>query len=176
MALLFAAPVRLVANPRRRDRSAGVQWSNGACRCVDGWLARPAEQFEAAALIALGEPTTVNLVAAWLVEVQLPVVRHLACRSGSRLAERVVPGRGERRALTHLVRPIVVVPVLAGFEARDDPMTRAPGVSTRMLGGRGIATPDVAALGAAPQMKPPSTGGKALDTAITAGRHARVDQ
>jgi len=55
-------------------------------------------------------------------------------------------------------------------------MTSLSGVSTRMLSGRGIATSDVAALGTAPQMKPPATGGKALDTAITTGRRARVDQ
>jgi hypothetical protein len=68
-----------------------------------------------------------------LVEVPLPVMGHLPGRSGSRLARGVMLGRRERRALGHLVRPIVVVPVLAGFEARDDPMTRAAGVSTRML-------------------------------------------
>ena len=45
-----------------------------------------------------------------------------------------------------------------------------------MLCGRRIATPDVAALGTAPPMKPPSIRGKALGTAIAAGTHARVDQ
>ena len=106
----------------------------------------------------------------------LPVMGHHPCRPGSRLAERVMLGRGERRTLAHLVRLVVVVPALAGFEACDDPMTRPPGVSTGMLCGRGIATSDVAAVGTAPQMEPPPTGGKALNTAITAGRHARVDQ
>jgi hypothetical protein len=121
-------------------------------------------------------PLAPSLFAAWLVELPFPVVRHLPRRPGSRLAERVVLRRGERRAVSHLVRAVVVVPALAGFEARDDPMARLPGVSTRMLPRRGIATPDVAALGTAPQMKPPATAGKALDTAITARRGARVDQ
>ena len=110
------------------------------------------------------------------MEVPFPVVRHLPCGPGSRLAERVVLRWGERRTLGHSVRLVVVVPVLAGFEAPDDPMPGPVGVSTRMLLGRGIAAPDVAALGTAPQMKPPSTGGKALDTAFAAWRRARVDQ
>ena len=91
-----------------------------------------------------------QLIAAWLVELPFPVVRHLPRRPGGRLAERVVLRWGERRTVSDLVRAVVVVPALAGFEARDDPMTRLPGVSTRMLPRRGIATPDVAALGTAP--------------------------
>jgi hypothetical protein len=67
------------------------------------------------------------------MEVAFPVVRHLPCRAGGRLAEGVVLGLGERRTLGHLVRLVVVVPVLAGFEAPDDPMTLPAGVSTRML-------------------------------------------
>lgn len=118
----------------------------------------------------------VSAVAEELVEVALPVVGHHPRRPGSRLAQRVMLGRGERRTVAHLVGPVVVVPALAGFEASDDPMTRSPSVSASMLCGRGIATPDVAAIGTAPQMKPPPTGGKALNTAITAGRHTRVDQ
>ena len=106
----------------------------------------------------------------------MPVRGDLACRPGSRLAERVMLGRGERRTLAHLVRPVVVVPALAGFKACNDPMTRPPGVSTGMLCGRRIATPDMAAVGTAPQMKPPPTVVKALNTAITARRHARVNQ
>jgi len=110
------------------------------------------------------------------VEVPFPVVRHLPCGPGSRLAERVVLRWGERRTGSHLVGAVVVVPVLAGLEARDDPVARAAGVSTRMLSGRGIATPDVAALGTAPQMKPPPITGSTFDTTIAAGRRDRVDQ
>jgi hypothetical protein len=45
----------------------------------------------------------VNVVAAQLVEVPLPVVRDVPGRPGSRLAERVVLRRGERRTVAHLV-------------------------------------------------------------------------
>jgi hypothetical protein len=155
--------------PRACDAALGVHWHRFVSH---RWRTGPGRARSTSTQIR--PSTSCRLL---LVEVPFPVVRHLPCRPGSRLAERVVLGRGERRALAHLVRPVVVVPVLAGFETRDDPMTRAPGVSTRMLSGRGIATPDVAALGTAPKMKPPATtAGKALDTAITAGRHARVDR
>jgi hypothetical protein len=43
------------------------------------------------------------LVVVPLVEVPFPVVRHLPWRPRSRLAERVVLGRRERRTLAHLV-------------------------------------------------------------------------
>jgi hypothetical protein len=108
--------------------------------------------------------------------VPFPVVRHLSSRPGSGLAEGVVLGRHEWRTLDHPVRPVVVEPCLAGFEAPDDPMARFPGVGTRMLCGGGIATSDVATLGTAAQMEPPSIAGEALGTAVAAGRHARVDQ
>jgi hypothetical protein len=109
------------------------------------------------------------------MEVPLPVGRHLPGRPWSRLAERVMLGRGERWTLRHPVRLVVVEPVLAGFETRDDPVTRPVGVSTCMLFRRRVATPNVAAFGTTPQMKPPSVSGKALDTAVTAGWNARID-
>jgi hypothetical protein len=55
-------------------------------------------------------------------------------------------------------------------------MTGFLGVSTRMLLRRGVAATDVAALGTAPEVEPPSAGGEALDAAIAAGGDARVDR
>jgi hypothetical protein len=111
-----------------------------------------------------------------LMEVLFPVVRHFPGGPGSWLIERVMVGRGQRGTIAHLVGPVIVKPVFAGLKARDDQVARRPSVGARMLSGRVIATPDVAALGAAPQVKPPSISGEALDTAVTARRRACVDQ
>jgi hypothetical protein len=111
-----------------------------------------------------------------LVEVSLPICGHLPGRPGGRLARRVVLWRGERGSIAGLIRPVVVEPVLTGFEAADDPMALRPGVSARMLAGRGVATSNVPACGTAPQMEPPAPLVGALDASVATGGHTRIDQ
>jgi hypothetical protein len=108
------------------------------------------------------------------MEVPLPVAGDLPGRTGSRLAEGVVIGRGEGGAALHLVRPVVVVPVLTWLEARDEPMTCRSSVSTRVLARRRIAASDVTARGTAPEMEPPAIGGQALDAAVAARTYVRL--
>lgn len=110
------------------------------------------------------------------VEVALPVARHLASWPGHGLVQGVVLGRGERGALENPLGPVVVVPVLRRFEAPDDPVAGRPGMGGRVLAGRRIAATDVTAGGTAPEMEPPAFGGEALDAALTARRHGRIDQ
>jgi hypothetical protein len=66
-------------------------------------------------------------------------------------------------------------PVLAGLEARDDEVPGLPEVCSGMLVRRRIAAADVAALGAAPKMKPPLTSSKTLDTSRSTRNGVRVD-
>lgn len=48
-------------------------------------------------------------------------------------------------------------------------------VMARMLRGRGVTAADAPTAGAAPQVEPPTPAGQAFDTAVTAGRDARID-
>ena len=89
------------------------------------------------------------------VQVRLPVQRHPSRRAGGRLTDGVVFGWGESGALIGSLIAVVVVPVLAGLEAGDQWMAAGLGVGGGVLGGGSVAAADVAALGAAAQVKPP---------------------
>lgn len=67
------------------------------------------------------------------VQLLLPIIRNLSGWTRGRLAQRVVLGRGEWRAIFHPLRPVVVKPVLTWLEALDDPVARRSGVSARVL-------------------------------------------
>ena len=105
-----------------------------------------------------------------------PVSRDLPGRPGSGLTDWVVLGRGELGPFAHLVRTVVVEPVLARFETTDDPMSLRMGVSTRVLAGRGIATADVTTFGTTAQMEPPPVAFQAFDAAVATRGRSRVDQ
>ena len=56
-------------------------------------------------------------------------------------------------------------PVFAGFEAADYRVAGGSRMRCGVLGGRGVAAPDVTALGAPAKMQPPSAVGQALNAA-----------
>jgi hypothetical protein len=72
--------------------------------------------------------------------------------SGHRLFRRMRARAGQLRTLKGFLRPVVVKPVLAWFEAIDDRVARGGVVLRRMLAWRSIATADVTAFGASAQM------------------------
>jgi hypothetical protein len=102
-----------------------------------------------------------------------PVVGHATGRAGYGLADRVLLRRRQGRPLAELLGPVVVEPVLAGLEAVDDRVPGVGGVVAGMLRGRRVTAPDVAALRASPEMKPPPVGG--VET-VHAPRAARRDR
>ena len=73
------------------------------------------------------------------------------------------------RELERDVVEVAPVPVLAGLVRLDDRMGGLVEVPGRVLSGRVVAAPDVAARGAAPQVKPHASGQEALHAAIAAG-------
>ena len=77
--------------------------------------------------------------------------------------EAAIAGR-QSRAIERLFRAVIPKPVLSGLEARDDEVAGLSEVRSRVLVRRRIAAADVTALGAAPQVEPPLSGGKAFDT------------
>jgi hypothetical protein len=70
---------------------------------------------------------------------------------------------------------IVVKPMLAGLEARDNRVTRFGKMSRGVLIGGTITAADVPAFGASAQMKPPSARSQALDTPGSARPNRRVN-
>ena len=105
----------------------------------------------------------------------LTVRRHTAVRTGKRLFERVMLRCDQCWPFKELLAPVVPEPVLAGLEASDHRVAGDP----RMVGGvlaRGVvATADMTARGAAPQMEPPAVTSEALDAPCAAGRCHRDD-
>ena len=98
-------------------------------------------------------------------QLRLPVVRHVAMRAGRGLRSGMRMRRRERRSVRHVARPKIVEPILARFETRDDRVARRMMVRRRVLLRRRITAPDVAALSASPQVKPPRAVTKTLDAA-----------
>src|SRR4029077_2202256 len=110
-----------------------------------------------------------------LVHVEPPVTRHARLRARHALVERMMLRRSQRRPREGILCLVVPEPVLAGLEAADDRMPRDLRVRGRVLRGRAVAAPDVAALGAPAQMDPPAAARVALDAARPARWHRRVD-
>jgi hypothetical protein len=108
-------------------------------------------------------------------EMVLPVGGHTAGRPGNRLLRRMVLRGRKGRAGHELVGAIVPEPVLPWLEAADDRVARGTGMTGGVLAGGIVATADVAALRTTTQVKPPSSGLDAFDTAGPAGNHARID-
>jgi hypothetical protein len=109
------------------------------------------------------------------MKVRLPVARHPTCRARRRLTLGVPPRVGKPLARNHFSVPIVEKPGLPRFEAGRNRMSRGMEMLRSMLTGRTIATADVPAFGATPQMKPPCACCEALDAALAARRHIRID-
>src|SRR5580704_7883754 len=109
------------------------------------------------------------------MEARLPVARHLAGRPRHRLIFRMPSRLGELLAGDHFASPIVVKPGLSRFKAGRNRMARYMEMLRGVLTGRTVATADMPAFSATPQMQPPSTCCKALDTALAARRHIRID-
>ena len=104
-----------------------------------------------------------------------PVPRHASSRAGYRLIRGMCVRQSKPGAIAKLPRPVVVEPVLSGFETLNHGMTRRMIVGRRVTAGRRVAATDVPALRTTPKMQPPATGFEAFDTTVTAGRNARVD-
>ncbi len=104
------------------------------------------------------------------VKVRFPIRRHAQGGAGHGLVDRVLFGRGEMRPVVHPLIAVVVVPVLAGLEARDQGMTGGRRMGTRVLRRRSVAAADVTALGAPAQVKPPT---RALLAFLAAGATRR---
>jgi len=105
----------------------------------------------------------------------LPVGRNPVRGSGRGLAQWVMLGRGELRAVVHLLVPIVVVPALPGLVTGDPRMSCGFGMGGGVLAGGTVTAADVAALSAAAEVKPPALIALALDAAGATGPHRGID-
>src|ERR1017187_10456268 len=84
-------------------------------------------------------------------------------------------GRREERTLESLLLRVIPEPVLTRLVALHDRMSCSGRMATRVLGRRGVAAPDVAAMGAAAKVEPPAIGSDAVEATWTAQRYRRVD-
>jgi hypothetical protein len=105
----------------------------------------------------------------------LPVARDTSRWSGHRLVERMVLRTRQTWTCEGFFGAVVPEPVLAGLKAPDDRMPCLFGVFGGVLAGRAVATPDMAASSAAPQVKPPAIGGQAFKAAGTTWGHRGID-
>src|SRR3954469_6695117 len=105
-----------------------------------------------------------------------PVGWDPARRTVDGLPRRMVCRWGQLRSVDVVVDGVVPEPLLTGFVARDDRMPRAVRVRLGVLRRRRIATTDVSARGAAPEVEPPAIRGEALDAAGSARGNGRVDR
>jgi hypothetical protein len=110
-----------------------------------------------------------------LVEMTLPIARHAPRWSRCRLIGRVMLRISECRAFVKLVGGVIPVPVLPGLKTSDQGVTRTFGVPRRVLARGRVAATDVAAFCAPPEMQPPSTALKTLDTPSTTRWHRGID-
>jgi hypothetical protein len=110
------------------------------------------------------------------VEVSLPIWGHPILGTRNGLIERVMLWRSQGGTLEISPTGVVEEPVLVGLIAVKYPMPGFGHVATRVLGRRCVAAADVAALGAAAKVEPPTLGCKTLNTARAAGRYRRIDQ
>lgn len=109
------------------------------------------------------------------MKARLPVARHLARRSWRRLVVGMPPRLPELLARDHLSSPIVVKPSLSRFKTCGNRMSRSVKMLGGMLTGRTVAAADVPAFSATPQMKPPPACCEALNAALAARGHIRID-
>src|SRR5436190_12156300 len=116
-----------------------------------------------------------RLPAATSVQQSLPAWGDPAGGARHGLLQRVVPRRDQLRTLEKLLGRVVPEPILAGLEALGDGMAGSGGVAACMLRGRRVAAADVAAAGAAAEVKPPAPRGEAFHASRAARRHRWID-
>jgi hypothetical protein len=109
------------------------------------------------------------------VKQRLPVRRYRSIRSRCRLIQRMRVRIGKLRAGEGFLSTVVVEPMLAWLEARDDRVTRGGVVFRCMLTWGTIAAADVTALRASAKMKPPLARGRAFDATCSARLDRRFD-
>ena len=83
--------------------------------------------------------------------------------------------RRERRPRDEVVGPVVIEPVLSRLKAPYDRMACLASVLRRVLGGGIVAAPDMPALSAATQMKPPAARGFTFNTTGAGGVDSWID-
>src|SRR5690349_15250923 len=83
--------------------------------------------------------------------------------------------RFEPRTLQHVIRGIVVKPILTRLKGADDGVAASAGVRRSVLAGGRVATTDVSASRAAAKVEPPAARDQAFDATGPAGRNRRVD-
>lgn len=83
--------------------------------------------------------------------------------------------RREFLSRDHFAGAVIVEPVFARLEAGNDRMAGGVKMFRGVLRGRAVTATHVAALGAAPQVEPPSAGMQTLLAALAAGRHFGID-
>jgi hypothetical protein len=110
------------------------------------------------------------------VEKALPVGRDSSRRPGRWLLEWVVLGRSQGGALVEVTGCVVKEPLFVRLIASDHRVIGMLRVGSGVLTRRGVATTDVPALCAAPQVKPPPSRLETLGAPVATGRHARVDR
>jgi len=104
-----------------------------------------------------------------------PIARHTTLGAWDRLIERMSAGWYQFCARNHGVFFVVVEPLLTRFEAGNDRMAAHFGMPRGVLPRRAIATADVTALRAAPQVQPPPGCCQAFHAAVSARLRRRVD-
>jgi hypothetical protein len=105
----------------------------------------------------------------------LPIGWDAPFRTGHGLVKGMVSRRGERRTSKELVGAIVIKPIFARLKARNNGVFRPVRVLGRVLSGRGVATSDMTALGAAPEMEPPASRCFAFNATGAAWWGRRID-
>jgi hypothetical protein len=83
--------------------------------------------------------------------------------------------RRQSGAIERFSGSIIPEPILTGLEAVYDEVAGLPKVRGGVLVWRRIAAADMAAFGAAPQMKPPLASSKTFDTSRSTRNSVRVD-
>jgi hypothetical protein len=110
------------------------------------------------------------------VQQRFPIGWNFACRPRRWLVFGMRMRRKQFRTLDHLLRFVVVEPILTRFEAGNDRMASCRRMLGRVLAGRTVAATDVPTLRTAAEMEPPAfRRGQAFDAAIAAGLGGGVD-
>jgi len=81
----------------------------------------------------------------------------------------------KRRAVDEVLRAVIVEPLLAWLETRDDRMAGLVIVRGRMLARRCVAAADVPALRTTPEVQPPTACGQALDATVSTRPDSRIN-
>ena len=109
------------------------------------------------------------------MQLLLPISRNGACRSGHRLIQRMMIWPGQPRPIFVLFALVVPEPILPGLKTLDYWVSGLCKMFRGVLRGRIVTTSHMPALGASPQMKPPTPLVSALNTALATRFCGRID-